>query len=120
LPTYYEAFGKTPCSCSSTKFAELSKPEILTSLQKNLKQSVDNGAGSNWKAPVQVENFQSVHKMNQTEAITNKLRVVKWVIKSQYCDNCRFSIPMMASPVKINNIITVAIVMLIPVAILCR
>jgi hypothetical protein len=52
--------------------------------------------------------------MNQTETITNKLRVVKWVIKI-LLRQLQIPIPIMASPVKINNIITVAIVMLIRV-----
>ena len=42
--------------------------------------------------------------MNQTEAITNKLRVVKWVMKITTATIADSPIPIMASPVKINNI----------------
>jgi hypothetical protein len=32
---HMESFGKTPCCCSSTKLAELSKPEFLASCREN-------------------------------------------------------------------------------------
>jgi hypothetical protein len=57
-------------------------------------------------------------KINQTEARTNKVKVLKWVINITTATIADSPIPTMAKPVKINNTMTVAIAILMPGAIL--
>jgi hypothetical protein len=53
-------------------------------------------------------------KINQTDASTNKLRVVRWVINIITATIADSPIPTMANPVKINKTVIVDMVILIP------
>ena len=114
-------FGNTPCCCSSTKLAELSKPDIPNMAAENPRNKafimVPEVMG---RFQFRLKTSNPFMKMNQTEVATNNVRVVKCVIKITTATIADSPIPTIANPVKISNMIIVAIGILIPGAMLCK
>src|SRR3970040_2026122 len=93
-------FRKTPCSCSSTKLAELSKPEIPNIGTENPKKRAFT------TPPVERGRLQLILKIsnpllniNHEETTTKIVNVDKWIIKITTATIADSPIPKIASPV---------------------